>query len=256
MQDLITKNSNNTITSLELVEQINLFRQQQDGKSELQHKTILDIIRAEFSEEIGRQEILQSSYLNSQNKRQPMYVLTFSQAKQVLVRESKIVRKAVIAYIEKLENKLKQNALPQDYLSALKALVASEEEKIAVQQENKKLESEVSHKKDVIEGLTEDISLACKRQRISQIVRHTKNGNYQDRYKLLYSEFEKKYHYNLSKRMENLNELGKITPKITNKIDYIDRVLGKLPELYELACKLFERDLKDIQKEWENAAEK
>lgn len=50
-----------------------------------------------------------SSYKNSQNKEQPMYILTLNQAKQVLMRESKFVRKAMIKYIEELENKLKNN---------------------------------------------------------------------------------------------------------------------------------------------------
>lgn len=104
MDNLINKN---TITSLELLEQINLFRKEEGNRAELQHKTLLEIIRDEFSEEIGEQKILPSYYINSQNKKQPMFELTTAQAKQVLVRESKFVRKAVIHYIEELENKLK-----------------------------------------------------------------------------------------------------------------------------------------------------
>ena len=41
------------------------------------------------------------------NREKPMFELTTAQAKQVLVRESKFVRKAVIHYIEELENRLK-----------------------------------------------------------------------------------------------------------------------------------------------------
>lgn len=42
-----------------------------------------------------------------------MFILTLSQAKQVLVRESKYVRRAVIQYIEKLEASLTiQQTLP------------------------------------------------------------------------------------------------------------------------------------------------
>lgn len=44
-----------------------------------------------------------SSYRNSQNKEQPMFELTTAQAKQVLARESKFVRKAVIKKLEELE---------------------------------------------------------------------------------------------------------------------------------------------------------
>ena len=91
------------ITSLELAKEINFFRKNIDGKSELTHSDLLKIIRDEFEEEIGVGNISQSSvapiestYINTQNKKQPMFVLTIEQAKQVLVRESKQVRRAVI----------------------------------------------------------------------------------------------------------------------------------------------------------------
>jgi hypothetical protein len=124
--ELIKKENKETITSLELVEQINLFRDKEGNRAKLQHKTLLEIIRDEFSEEIGKQKILPSSYKNSQNKEQPMFVLTYSQAKQVLVRESKAVRKAVIKYLEELENKLRYN-LPQNYTEALRQLLTQVE---------------------------------------------------------------------------------------------------------------------------------
>ena len=68
----------------------------------------MDIIRDEFSEEIGLGKISPSSYTNSQNKKQPMFILTLNQAKQVLLRESKYVRRAVIQYIEKLEEIIRE----------------------------------------------------------------------------------------------------------------------------------------------------
>jgi hypothetical protein len=96
----------NLISSLVLCEQINIFRQV-DGKSEIGHNDLLKVIRDEFEEEIGMGKISQTPYIHPQNKQTYyMYELTHSQAKQVLVRESKTVRKAVIAYIEKLEKAL------------------------------------------------------------------------------------------------------------------------------------------------------
>ncbi len=97
-----------TITSLELLEQINIFRKEEGNRATLQHYDLLKVIRDEFEEEIGLGEISLSSYKNSQNKEQPMFILTLNQAKQVLMRESKFVRKAVILYIEKLENQVKE----------------------------------------------------------------------------------------------------------------------------------------------------
>ena len=40
----------NMITSLEILEQINIFRKQEGNRTELQHKDLLKIIRDEFEE--------------------------------------------------------------------------------------------------------------------------------------------------------------------------------------------------------------
>lgn len=124
--ELIKKENKETITSLELVEQINLFRSKDGSKAVLRHDTLLDIIRDEFSEEISLQKILESKYKNERGREYPMFILTFSQAKQVLVRESKAVRKAVIKYLEDLENRLRYN-LPQNYTEALRQLLTQVE---------------------------------------------------------------------------------------------------------------------------------
>ncbi|MGL5126299.1 MAG: hypothetical protein ACRC6U_10035 [Fusobacteriaceae bacterium] len=94
------------ITSLELVEQINIFRKHEE-RSELRHDTLLSIIRDEFEEEIDLQYILEIKYLDSKNRSYPMFSLTTDQARQILMRESKGVRKQVIAYTRSLEEKLK-----------------------------------------------------------------------------------------------------------------------------------------------------
>lgn len=81
MNELMSKEM---ITSKELLEQINIFREQ-DGKKELRHDTLLRTIRDEFEEEIGLHKIVASEYINSQGKKQPMYVLTLSQAKLIVL---------------------------------------------------------------------------------------------------------------------------------------------------------------------------
>ena len=111
---------------------------------ELRHDTLISIIKNEFSEEItglknylsenlGIQNILETSqqkllplnekigkgkisltsiieseYIDQWNRKQLMYILGLPQAKQVLMRESKFVRKAVIEYIDYLENQNRQ----------------------------------------------------------------------------------------------------------------------------------------------------
>lgn len=103
MSELIDMNKMENITSLELLEQINMFRKE-DAKNELGHNDLLKVIRDEFEEEIGVGKISQTHYIHPQNKQEyPMFTLTISQAKQVLVRESKFVRKAVLKYLDNLE---------------------------------------------------------------------------------------------------------------------------------------------------------
>ena len=115
------------VTSLELLEEINRYREMEYdykvennldlGKvelknsryTELKHKTLLEIIKEDFELEIREQKILLSSYINSQNKKQPMYILSLEYCKLILMRESNFVRRGVLEYIHKLENELKNN---------------------------------------------------------------------------------------------------------------------------------------------------
>ena len=106
---MVDQKIKNEITSLELLAEINKFRKEEGIKKELLHKSLLDIIRDEFSEEIDRQKILPMSYKDRYGRNQPMFILTLSQARQVLVRESKFVRRAVIHFLEKLENQGLEN---------------------------------------------------------------------------------------------------------------------------------------------------
>lgn len=104
MEKLMNKN---TITSLELLKQINLFRKEEGNRTELRHDTLRDIIKDEFEEEVLSQNILEKSISSNGGRPIKIFELTTAQAKQVLVRESKFVRKRVIHYIEELENRLK-----------------------------------------------------------------------------------------------------------------------------------------------------
>ena len=127
MNELISKDS---FTSLELVELINQFRAQEGSKSNLLHKTFLDVIRDEFSEEINEQKILPVKYLDKKGEERPMFILDLKQSRQVLVRESRQVRKAVIAYIDELERQLSLQA-PKTLKEAL-ILALEQQERLEV----------------------------------------------------------------------------------------------------------------------------
>lgn len=102
---------------------------------------------------------------------------------------------------------------------------------------------EIDHKEEVIVGLVDEIDLAEKRQVLNRVVRY-KNANYSQRWNELYKQFQMKYHMDIKRRMETYNIDHK--PKIKSKLDYIDKVLNKIPELYEIACKLYENDIKEL----------
>ena len=98
-----------TICSLEILEQINFFRGQEGNRIGLRHDNLLQVIRDEFEEEIGLLKIQETHYIHPQNKQKyPMFELTPVQARQILLRESKFVRRAVIHYIDKLENEVQE----------------------------------------------------------------------------------------------------------------------------------------------------
>lgn len=246
-----------TITSLELVEQINIFRKEEGKKRELQHNDLLKIIRTEFEEEIREGKISLSSYTsitgNGTRKEYPMYILTLDQGKQVLMRESKYVRRAMIHYIEELENKVKdfsqrlterEKLILDIYEGGEKGARAS---KLLLELETKELKEDIEHKQDIIKGLTDDITLREKRQILNRVVKYDKKQGYQTRWRMLYFEFEGKYRMNLDLRVENYNNKHK---KHFSKLDYICEVLHQLDDLYNIACKLFAGDIEKIIAEY------
>lgn len=116
-------------------------------------------------------------------------------------------------------------------------LLAAKDQTISDQQKD------LDHKQEVIYNLTDEITVSDKRQILNRIMRHH-NGEFQDRWYLLYREFDSKYNMNVNKRLENYNK--KHTPKIKSKLDYIDKVLGQLNDLYDLAAKLYESDVNEL----------
>ena len=116
---LFTDEAKKNITSLELLAQINFFRTQNGYEEILEHEILIEIIQDEFEEEIKQKKFLpildEDGLINFQ--------LSISQSKQVLIRESKPVRKAVIYFLENLEQKQrnyssKEEEVKIDFMSA------------------------------------------------------------------------------------------------------------------------------------------
>lgn len=273
------------VTSLELLKEINRYREMEyshkiennlelgkvelkNGKfTELRHDTLLNIIKDEFEEEITNQKILESVYKDSTGKKNQMYILTLEQCKQVLMRESKFVRRGVLEYIHKLENEnklLKENISMKDSLllniiksnndiekaeainkyenEYVKPLeIENKNQKIEIEKKDKKLE----HKQEIIKGFTEDVSLLEKRQLLNRVVRY-KGSNYKERWNELYRVFKETEHIDIKVRYESyLKIYKKGMTKVTSKLDYTEK-FGHLDKLYKIALKLYEEDMKEL----------
>lgn len=237
------------ITSLELLEQINFFRKKDSNKTELRHDTLLNIIRDEFDDEIHAQKILvmfqDVKIGNGATRKSLYYILTYDQGKQVLMRESKFVRKSVIKYIQALEEK--NNFSEKDRLLlklfSTNPLEVKESYQALLKLETEPLKEEITHQKKVITGLTKGIGEKDKRTIINQVVRRGGVQATGERWNALYYEFGKVEHCNLKTRVQNYI---KKTGKKINYIDYIEKELNKIDSLFNIACKLFESDINEI----------
>lgn len=174
------------------------------------------------------------------------YALSIEMAKELsMVENNEKGRKARRYFIE-CEKKLARKEeldMPKTYLEALKALVVAEEAKEKLKLENTKLVENNKHQAQVIEGLVYDIPVADMRQRINQIVNKECYGDFGGSWRMLYEEFDRKYHMNIRLRISNSGYKGSC-------MDYIDHELGMIAELYDLACKLFESSYEQLMESW------
>lgn len=99
------ENRSGKVTSLELLDQINILRKATNSKkSQLIHGEMLRIIRAEFPNCIKTWEVIviynTREIPNGGHRNDPVYELNMTQAKQILLREPAPIRKVVMNYLE------------------------------------------------------------------------------------------------------------------------------------------------------------
>lgn len=221
----------------------------------------VDCYIAKFnSPELSGQFYIPSEYKTLNGRKVRNYLITKKGIAQLIGGYSSAVEKAFdlnVAYINRFEEMEKQLGTIVSYEDRLKlGLFSKDPEVVArshkallelelkpLKEEIEKKTKEIEYKEDVIIGLTDKIDLMDMRQILNTVVRY-KGANYQERWRLLYFEFEKKYHLDLKRRINNYNKNHK--PKLKNKLDYIEVEMKKLPQLYEIACKLFEGDINQI----------
>lgn len=190
------------------------------------------------------------------------YILTIDIAKEICMcvgvaprtnEETKKLSKEYRKYFIECEKKLKEidpraNLLLAIYNGGEAGVLASKQlTELEVQKATKPLIEEIEHKEDVIIGLVDEIDVADKRQILNRVVKH-KTTNYQQRWNALYREFDNKYHVDSKRRYENYKASGE-KPKVTGRLDYIDKVMNMIPQLYEIACKLYKSDIEELVQE-------
>ena len=230
---------------------------------EVRHDNLLnkidDYLSKFNSPELSGQFYIPSNYKTKDGRIIRNYLITEKGIAQLIGGYSAAVAKAFdlnVAYINKFEEMKKQLGQITTEEDRLKlGLFSNDPEVVArshkallelelkpLKEEIEEKSKEIEYKEDVIIGLTDKIDLMDMRQILNTVVRY-KGADFRERWKLLYFEFEKKYHLDLKRRIENYNKSNK---KKLKKLDYIENILGKLPQLYEIACKLFEGDINQI----------
>lgn len=101
------------------------------------------------------------------------------------------------------------------------------------------LEGDIKEREGIINDLLYNVDLAEKRQRVNQIVKYG-NEDVVGRWRLLYGEFNLKYHKDVYRCAKNRG---------ITVIEYIDQI-GMMEELYELSVKLFRTNVDALLDYW------
>lgn len=137
------------MTSVEVTEMINQFREMESNESKVSHADLMKKIRKESEtlKSLGfnnQGNISLVEYLDKKGEVRPCYSINRDGIIQICMSESALVRYKMIEYINKLETELEKTKLPQTYKEALIALVASVEE-------NEKLALTIQEQKPMVE---------------------------------------------------------------------------------------------------------
>jgi hypothetical protein len=163
MNQLVNFEQEKTFSSLYLVEQINLFREQEQNRSELRHSHFLTKVEKEFEKEIDERNISSvdgivaqpkirfSSYRDLSGKQSKSYELTYRQALNMLMSESRTVREHVMDVLEAQQKeiaKLKAADMPKTFSEALRMLADSEDAKLLAEHNSEELKIELDKSKE------------------------------------------------------------------------------------------------------------
>ncbi|MDU6984265.1 MAG: ORF6C domain-containing protein [Terrisporobacter othiniensis] len=122
---VMENNQEVTMTSLEVIELINKFREEEGNETEKRHDDFLRSVRKELETLVNAgidsdRNFTVATYQDKQGKQRKCYNMTKAGIMQMLNKESALVRYKTQQYIEALENRLKQQVKPLSTMELLK----------------------------------------------------------------------------------------------------------------------------------------
>lgn len=151
-------------------------------------------------------------------------------------------------YVVGQENMPKEVLLAHAVLESQKIIEENAREIAKLHNECTLLNDQVEHSQEIIDAFSKNITPSEKRAILNRLMTWHHGAVAGSRWTVLYREFEAKYHFNLDVRINNYNK-NPDNKRIKSKLEYVDRVLGMLDQLYELAVKLFHSDAEALIEE-------
>lgn len=152
------------------------------------------------------------------------------------------------AYIRNQENMTPAEIVARGLIAAQK-IIEDKERKITILNGRCELLTQtVTDQQDIIDAISRNVPAPTKRAMLNRVMRRRSPELAQSRWSYLYARFDEIYHKNVKIRMKNYNaEPGH--RKCYSILDFIEKVLNMLDELYDLAVKLFESDFTQLMQE-------
>lgn len=152
------------------------------------------------------------------------------------------------AYIRNQENMTPAEIVARGLIAAQKIIEEREKEIVHLNNRCGRLTQTIAEKHDVINAISRNVPAPTKRMMLNRVMRRRSPELAQSRWSYLYARFDEIYHKNVKIRMKNYNaEPGH--RKCYSILDFIEKVLNMLDELYDLAVKLFESDFTQLMQE-------
>ena len=152
------------------------------------------------------------------------------------------------AYIRNQENMTPAEIVARGLIAAQKIIEEREKEIVHLNNRCGRLTQTIAEKQDVTNAISRTVPAPTKRMMLNRVMRRRSPELAQSRWSYLYARFDEIYHKNVKIRMKNYNaEPGH--RKCYSILDFIEKVLNMLDELYDLAVKLFESDFTQLMQE-------